>query len=289
VTRLYGGPVGYGHVADPEPWADVAPLLASAGAMRGARAEASGVDLEAESSTPTFDQNRTGSCEAHAWIWATLTSMELAGRPLGFFPSFADLYRLARALERAVGRRSVVDLPALVDEGTRSSAIVAAMSKWGLRRMGPMVRVGGSERFSDVSPANVNAEPKLGELQEDALTLLVGSYEIAGTAAERTALVRQVCSARVAIVIESLVDTAFEQWSAGDEPFDYADPRDPDAGGHAMVVTGFRPTPGGSFVYRLKSSWGESFGDRGSIVVTERFLRAAYTLRAADVRVKESP
>lgn len=70
--------------------------------------------------------------------------------------------------------------------------------------------------------------------------------------------------------------TVFESFwnSAGAFPFVCAMPSDNDSidGGHATVVVGYKKSEQYGFIYKIRNSWNESWGDRGHFYMPEAYL-----------------
>lgn len=197
-----------------------------------------------------LDQGQTGSCTGHASACAIFTEFAARGEPLGFVPSPAEIYRNGRAIDRA--DPSVV----LTDDGAQPNQVYRAIEEFGVRAMGPMAL----GRYSDADPATINVEPQWGDLETEALTLLVGDYEIVTTGDARivdvqTALVAQ---RPVTIAIAGGSD-AFQGYTGGvlgllSAPLD-----------HYVTLYGFDTDPiNGQLIFYGRNSWGTGWGESGN-------------------------
>lgn len=210
---------------------------------------------------PVFDQGPVGSCEGHASSGASALSCAAVGQPLGFIPSMVGIYNPALALDRGDPNAG-----ALQDLGTETNTVLRVLHEFGLRPMGAQVE----GRFSDCTMANALLEPVLADLEKDALTVMIGAYQITQTGSSKLAAVKAVLAAGLAVRVDSFVDMAFENWSAGDAPFGQPDLNDPEGGGHALYLVGYQ---GDNCI--MRNSWSSSWGDNGNIIVSPAFVEQA--------------
>ncbi len=208
-----------------------------------------------------LDQNSCGSCVGHSVACAIATALARAGTPLTFIPSPRSVYQLARCIDR-------YDLSQqLADEGSMPNQAVRSLSEWGVRPMKTPSPLGYD---SDCDLSNVNDEPLLGELEQDAQTLLVGQYEITSDGAERAA---DVCAAiaqgfPVTIAVAGGAN-AFQEWTPSAGPLDAHGPLTLD---HYVWLIGYSTDAHGKRVFRARNSWGASYGDDGDVLITEGYL-----------------
>jgi hypothetical protein len=209
-----------------------------------------------------FDQGPTSSCEGHSSSGCTAMVFKKQGEALPWIPSMANWYRLALCLDRGDPNAGV-----LRDVGTQTNSIIAASAEFGISGMGALASDG---RFSDADPATLLHEPNLIELERDALTLVIGAYQITSTGTQRIADVKAAQANGFGVRIDSFVDTAFEQWTKGSAPFGMPNYADNNGGGHALYCVGYS---GDNFV--IRNSWSESWGDGGNIIVSPAFVEQA--------------
>lgn len=206
-----------------------------------------------------MDQTKYSACEGCSSSGAIYTTLAKAGTPLAWTPSQTGIYGLARALDRP--DPSV----ALSDEGTETNAVERAISEFGVRAMA--ANIGGTN--CDLTDATINAEPLLADLEQDALTLLIGTYQINSQGAERISDVKTALASGFAVRVDTEVDQAFEDWSPGQAP--YGVPNYAAAlGGHALYCIGFS---GDTFV--IRNSWGHLWGSNGDLLVNAAFIEQA--------------
>ena len=156
---------------------------------------------------PVMDQNDCGSCTGHATACAVTTACAAAGSPLAWVCSPRNNYTLGRCVTRAGST------DALTDEGAMPSDVMIGLSQWGVRAIQAPTSTGA---YSDCEPSNVNEEPALGELESDALTLMVEEHQITSTGHQRAIDVALALQAKMPVCVGFFVDSAFEAWSKGD-------------------------------------------------------------------------
>ncbi len=225
--------------------------------MRGLAASSvpSSVDLS-QFSPAVMDQTRFSGCEGTSSSGAIYTTLGKAGAPLPWVPSQSGIYGLARAIDR--GDPSIP----LDDSGTQTNAVERAISEFGIRPMG-FAPTGTNCDFDD---ATINAEPLLSDLEQDALTLLIGTYQINSLGLEKVNDVKLALASGFAVRVDTEVDQRFEDWSPSQQPYgvpDYAN----GLGGHALYLTGYF---GNLFVVR--NSWGVTYGKGGDLLVNSAFI-----------------
>jgi len=231
-----------------------------------------------EHAPDVLDQGGVGSCEGHGWACAIATRATASGDPLNFVPSPDTLYRLARCVERAAFPTGPAE--PLGDDGTDSPAVIVAIEQYGVRAMNAPTPDG---RYSDCTPEDCNAEPRLDELEQADRTRLVGAYAVTGSQADRVALCVALLAAGVPVVTEEFVDTAYERLGPG-VIVDHCDTSDPKGGGHCQCLLAYKRAADGSFLFLQRNSWSRAWGSDGSVWITENMIGAATGLYAADVR-----
>lgn len=212
------------------------------------------------------DQGGSSSCEGHSGSGATETAFALAGATLGYIPSEDALYKGLRSIERAR-----LDSPSnpLTDNGGMTEDCLAFMSAFGLRPR--TVAETSDGRNSDVELATVNSETTLGDLEGDADLIVVGPYAIDPLASDAEHQVQAALAAKIPVRADFYVDTAFENWTPGHTPIAAPNENDPNGGGHAVYLVGYR-----AGAYVLRNSWGESWADGGDCLVSPAWLRATW-------------
>lgn len=208
----------------------------------------------------------TSACTGHAVAVALYPT-------LGWLPSPSGLYGNGRALGR-----SSPSIP-LTDDGAEPNQVWRAASAFGVRLMrGPT----SDGRFSDAEPATINDEPKLGDLEEEGTSLIIGEYGITSTGGQR---VYDVCASvfankAVTCAIAGGSDV-FQNYSGGLLPVLSA-PLD-----HYVCLVAFQTLSDGSKAFRIRNSWGRYWGEQGDCWISEDGLQELGDLVVADVKVSQ--
>lgn len=217
------------------------------------------------------DQGQSSACEGHSGSGAIETAFALAGDPLGFIPSEIDLYRGLRAVDRARHASASHALPKLTDDGGMTEDALTYLAHFGIRPRAVAHTSDG--RNSDVELATVNAEPAFGDLELDALHLIVGPYAVDPGAADMEHQVQAAIAAGIPVRVDAFVDSVFEDWAPGKAPVPAPNMSDPQGGGHAIYVVDYAPG-----FYFVRNSWSETWGEGGDVRVSPEWLRKAWGL-----------
>ena len=134
---------------------------------------ANGVDHLAALQAPVLNQGPVGGCQGARTAMCLWQAFAAAKAPLPWFPSQDGIYKAARCDERVPAPDGT--LPALVDAGCMTSSMYSALLATGIKQAGPRPPDG---RNSDLDPATVNLEPRLDELDEEALCVVTGEYAV---------------------------------------------------------------------------------------------------------------
>lgn len=200
-----------------------------------------------------LDQNRTGSCTGGSTGAACTCDLAANGTPLGFVASPRGIYDNGRAIDRVPNEDG--SLPPLTDDGAEPNAVMRGISEWGVRPMkGP---TSAGENY-DCEPANVNDEPALGELEEEATRLLLGEYGITSTGKQRVVDMQTALAGKkpICCAIAGGSDT-FQGYSGGVMgPIGTALD-------HYVWLYGYEVLPDGSVVFFGRNQWGTSWGEQG--------------------------
>jgi hypothetical protein len=219
-----------------------------------------------------LDQGQTGSCTGNASAMGLFLAFLLAQHPLSWVPSQAGIYRNGRGIDR-----DDVQTP-LLDEGAQPNQVFRAISEYGI---GPMRGPTSDGRNSDVEIATVNDEPKLGALEEEALTLPIGEYGINSIGSARILALRQALSANKPVCVAIAGGSnAFQSYTSGILPALNA-PLD-----HYVLLIGYSTTPTGSTVFECLNSWGDGWGEGGYCWLSEEAVQELGDLVVLDVKVK---
>lgn len=212
----------------------------------------------AELEDEVIDQTIFSGCEGASSAMAVSMDFKGAGAPLPWFPSMDGMYRDARCQERAP--RIDGSFPALVDEGCMTSDIITILQTCGIRPMG--ARVGGVN--CDFDSATINAEPRLDQLEAEALTSVLvdpGAFAVDLTDLPTAfAVIQKALSlkhpVRLDIIADTYLQNYFSYWSATTKPLSGVKPNDPTAGGHAVVCDELLVKSDSSMVFNVLNSWG---------------------------------
>ena len=224
---------------------------------------------------PRLDQGGSGTCHSHSAVGAIWTALMAAGKRPAWVGSPLTLasctYADVRALQYPAG-----PLPPLVDTGAELQDDADALSRWGLAPMGN--QIAGRGGISDV-PDDVDGqpfhEPVRAQVELAGKELVSGEYSIAvDQSAPNT--VALALDAGIPVWLGVFVDTAFERLG----PTDIAQPgdqSDPNGGGHALYISGYR-TESGILQFRVENSWGSSWADNGAVWASEAWLLSCWNL-----------
>jgi hypothetical protein len=230
-----------------------------------------------------LDQGASGTCHAHSAVGAVWCALKAAGQTPAFVGSPRCLASCTYADVRAASTLPGQPLPLLQDTGADLSDDSAAMARWGL---GPIRNPTKDGRYSDVEndpPDNVFPEPVLSELQVAGQDLIGGEYQIP-VDANAPALCALALDAGIPIWLGFFVDSAFEALRPG-EVAQPPNESDPNGGGHAVYLSGYRTAAGGSFEFRLENSWGSGWCESGACWVSTAWLLKCWMLWPMAVKV----
>lgn len=221
---------------------------------------------------PIYDQGPTGSCTAHSGSGSVATAFSAAGMPLGFIPSPDLLYKITRALERAHATPAGHALPGLTDSGAELADVVAVLSRYGMKSMSAPTPDG---RQSDVTLDGVNLEPDLTALEMAGDHTIAGAYAIDTKASDASDVIAAALMSGIPVLVAFYVDSKFEQMGPNDVA-GVPDESDPNGGGHAVYLSGYRTNAAGAREFRLTNSWGSAWCDVGRCWVSEAFINAMW-------------
>ncbi len=188
---------------------------------------------------PGYDQGQTSSCTAHALA----KCVEIA---TGYRASMRDIYFEAGDLEHDTS-----------DDGRELLDCLTV-----LRAFGAAPYAGPVEgRVSDVTEANASTPPYSPTLAARR-RIDLGQATIDPHADNLSDLVVACLSLGAPIYLGTVIGDAFEVLAGATVA--QPDPAtDPDGGGHALALVGFRTMPDGSRQFRVQNSWGEAWDDAG--------------------------
>lgn len=229
------------------------------------------------------DQGQSGCCHSHsavAVVWCALTAAGLSPQFLGSPRMLASCtYADVRAATTPAGAA----LPVLQDNGADLQDDANAMAKWGLA---PIQAPTSDGRYSDVEndpPDNSFPEPDPAQLVVGSQHLVSGEYTIP-VDAQAPLLVAAAIDAGIPVWLGTFVDTAFEDLAA-DAVAQPANQADPNGGGHALYISGYRTAADGSLEFRVENSWGDGWCDGGACWASTAWLLACWELFPCPVKV----
>lgn len=265
-----------GYVPDPEghqrtPFARLATRLGAA---------APGATPSSASMRPAvpsiLDQGPTSSCTGHAsamgWFLALSFMTSHVASNWDWIPSQSEIYRNGRAIDRT-------DLHTpLTDDGAQPNQVFRAINEFGVR---PMRGPTSDGRNSDAELRTINDEPKLGDLEDEALTVPLGEYGIAAVGPQRIQALRQALSSnRPVCVAIAGGSAAFQNYAHGVLPA-LKSPLD-----HYVLLIGYYTDAAGKTVFECLNSWGVSWGEGGYCWLSEEAAQELGDLVVLDARIK---
>jgi hypothetical protein len=207
------------------------------------------------------------------------TACVQASTPLGFVPSPLTEYAVTRSLERAASVAPGATLPELTDSGAELADAIEAGATYGIC---PMVWVP-----SDVTPDNITNEPNFEALEVAATRIVTGAYRIDPSDPSASDLMAAAIVAGYPIYAGFFVDSAFENLGPSDVA-QVPNQSDPNGGGHAVFLAGYRTNAAGAREWLLVNSWGTGWANSGTVWCSEAWREAAWELWVMDVQVKKS-
>ena len=223
---------------------------------------------------PRIDQGQTSCCHACSAAAVCWVARNAAGKPLPFVPSQVEIASATYADVRAASTPVGLPLPPLTDDGAELQDDATAMQRWGVC---PMAAEQG--RYCDIPndvPGTPFPEPVVAEIQAAASYIVAGEYQIdIDDQAPNT--VAACIDASSPVWLGTFVDTAFEELRA-DEIAGVPDTTDPNGGGHALYISGYRTNAAGELEFRVENSWGSGWCDNGACWASTAWLTACWNL-----------
>jgi hypothetical protein len=222
-----------------------------------------------------LDQNQTGSCTGGSTGAAIATSLASAGTPLGFVPSPRGIYNIGRAIDRAASTDG--SLPPLTDDGAQPNQVMRGISEWGVRPMRGPTSTGANY---DCEPSNVNLEPTLGELEEEATCLLIGQYEVTSTGRQRVRDLQAALAGGRALTFAIAGGTNDFQSYLGGVMGALNGELD-----HYVWMYGYETQVDGSVIFLCSNQWGKDWGEAGRFRINEACVAQIGNIVVLDVKV----
>ena len=216
---------------------------------------------------PVMNQNGSSSCTGHSVATGLAIALQLA-----WIPSPAEIYRNGRAIDRFP--KSDGSFDPLTDEGAMPSQVFRAVNGFGIRPMVPL-----ADRFSDVVLATVNVEPKLGDLEAEALNVIVGDYGIYSTGEQRSDdIARSIANGKPVTCAVPGGSDAWQNYAGG-----VLGPTGT-AIDHYVAVVAYDVDVSGKRVFVIRNSWGVTYGEVGNVRVSVDAIQEFTDIVALDVR-----
>lgn len=229
-----------------------------------------------------MDQGQSGTCHAHSAAGSVWTALNAAGAVM-FVPSPVLIASCTYADVRAAQTPPGQPLPPLVDTGADLSDDATALARWGVS---PILAPTTDGRYSDVEndpPGATFPEPSVAQLEQAGHDLIGGEYQIP-VDAQAPVLCALALDNGLPIWLGFFVDSAFESAQA-DTVVGPPNESDPNGGGHAVYLSGYRTAADGSYEFRLENSWGPGWADGGAVWVGTPWLKACWMLWPMAIRV----
>jgi hypothetical protein len=230
-------------------------------------------DLRACLPATVFDQGQSGTCFAHSFAACAYGAQAQAGKPLAFVPSPLFVASCTYSDVRKAATPDNAPLPVLTDTGAELQDAANAGARWGVAPLGKLE--GG--RYSDVPgdpPNNVFPEPDYQQALLAGSDIVTGEYSITSNA-EAPKVAAASLDAGYLLWVGFFCDSAFQALKPGDVA-QAPDQNDPQGGGHAVLLCGYRTAADGSFEFLLRNSWGAGWCDGGYCWVSTAWLVAAW-------------
>jgi len=230
------------------------------------------------------DQGQSGSCTAHSLSVVLYLAQVTAGVAAPVDPSEHCLYSLSGRLENASAAPDVIP-----DNGRQLTTCLGVVASPGIGPQGTSpdgrnsdIWTAGDLAYHNLAgpPANVSLD--LTPAETAALVPMVLDVRtIDPAAADMEETIQAALIAGAAVYLGTEVGSAFQNVTDDTEPMPDADPNDPQGGGHALALVGFRPAPDGGVEYKIDNSWGSTaWGDAGECYVSVAWLRNCWELHA---------
>ena len=184
----------------------------------------------------------------------------------GFRGSMHVLYSMAGTKE---GERP------LADDGRLCTDCLEVIASQGVA---PFEGPTADGRNSDVDPSNATSPATPAEVAAAASNLVnLGENSIDPNDPNVSDLVASCLAAGGIVYLGTQVGQAFEQLAGA--MVAQPDPaNDPNAGGHALDIVGYRTMPDGSRQFKVQNSWGESWDEAGECWASLAWVQACWEL-----------
>jgi hypothetical protein len=223
-----------------------------------------------------LNQGPTSACSFHSAGAAAFTTFAASGKPLSWVPSPKAGYRNGRLIDLTPNPDGSYTL---ADDGAQPNMVFRAANEFGIE---PMRGPTSDGRNSDCEPATVNEVPKLGDLEVEARSLIVGQYGIYSQGPQRVLELRAALARRPVCIALDASSAMFNNYRGGVLP----------ALGtgldHYVMLIGARPTPSGLWKFEGLNSWSEGWGEGGFFWLSEDAVQQLGDLVVADFQMVKS-
>jgi hypothetical protein len=224
-----------------------------------------------------MDQGESSTCHSHSAVAGVWAAFMAAGKPAPFLGSPLTLASCTYADVRAAQTPHGQTLPPLQDTGAELQDVADALRRWGLAPMGtPIAGRGGISDVPDDVDGQPFPEPDRWSVEVAGSHLISGEYAIPLDSSAPTTCALALDKG-IPVWLGTFVDTAFEQLGASDIAAP-ADTSDPNGGGHALYLSGYRTAADGSYEFRVENSWGTGWADGGAVWASQAWLLACWDL-----------
>jgi len=225
------------------------------------------------------NQGGSSTCHTHSLIAAAWCALNAAGSPPPFVGSPRQLASCVYAAQQRPAPVPGAQMASLKDNGADLQEDADALKAWGLA---PIQAPTSDGRFSDVE----NDSGDFPEADPEQLTKAVqldGEYAIP-VDSNAPRVVAACLDAGVPVQVGTFVDTAFENLPASQiaQP---ANTSDPNGGGHALYISGYRTNAAGKLEFRVENSWGPGWCDNGACWASEEWLTACWEIFPVAVKL----
>lgn len=236
--------------------------------------------------TVQLDQGDIGDCTCASTAQGLVLVSNIGGATgpfsLGWVPSQRIPYAGVRSLERAANVVFGQPVPLLTDSGAELADVITFLQRYGIATMGAVSPDGN---LSDVWDANVDEEVDLQALEKSGTQLVTGEYRInPSTGATQAQAI--LMAANAPLWVGGFVDSQVMRFTANSPSVSTPNQGDPNGGGHAFLITGWRPSVlnAGQVDWECWTTWGWSYGDAGHWWAQESFFAALWDVYVMTAR-----
>ena len=268
MSRIFGGPNGYGHKKDPD-----GHMATSAHVLLGS-ANTNPKSASVRYAVPgIFDQTTTSSCTGQASKGAIATRMKVKGTSIAL-PSSSGIYKLGRMIDRVPDHNG--NLHPLRDDGAMPNQIMRGITEWGII----------SESVDPFDPKTINNDLDFSELEVASKCELTGYYRINFTGTRRIDYLKAAIAAGYPVCFATEVDNNFENYS-GNGLISAPDPNNI-LGGHYLYMVGYDTLSSGLTIITFINSWNVTWGDAGCGHADEKFIAGMSDMYVMNVSQKSA-